>query len=72
MPPDLALLLILISSSYPCLEHILIVPKVFEPLKVDCICIVRVEISKVMPVGPKHRSRHFRYFVALSVVEFMQ
>ena len=28
MPPDLALQLTLISSNYPCLEHICIVPKV--------------------------------------------
>ena len=27
----------LISSSYPCLEHIFMVPKVFEPLKFYCI-----------------------------------
>ena len=39
MTPDLALLLTLISSNYPCLEHIFIVPKVFEPLKFYCICI---------------------------------
>ena len=37
MPPDLALWLTLISSNYPCLEHIFIVPKVFDPLKFDCI-----------------------------------
>ena len=33
MPPDLALWLTLISSNYPCLEQICIVPEVFEPLK---------------------------------------
>ena len=37
MPPDLALWLTLISSNYPCLELIFMVPKVFEPLKFDCI-----------------------------------
>ena len=36
MPPDLALLSILIGSNYPCLELIFMVPKVFEPLKFDC------------------------------------
>ena len=36
MPPDLALLSILIVSNYPCLELIFMVPKVFEPLKFDC------------------------------------
>ena len=37
MPPDLALCLTLISSKYPCLEHIFMVPKVFEPLKFHCM-----------------------------------
>ena len=37
MPPDLALWLTCISLNYPCLEHIFIVQKVFEPLKSDCI-----------------------------------
>ena len=37
MPPDLALLSTLTGSNYPCLELIFMVPKVFEPLKVDCI-----------------------------------
>ena len=33
MRPDMALWLTLISSNYPCLEYIFMVPKVFEPLK---------------------------------------
>ena len=37
MPPELALLSTLIGSNYPCLELIFMVPKVFEPLKFDCI-----------------------------------
>ena len=37
MPPDLVLWLTLISSNYPCLEHIFMVPKVFEPLKFYCM-----------------------------------
>ena len=37
MPPDLALLLTLTGSNYPCLELIFMVPEVFEPLKFDCI-----------------------------------
>ena len=37
MPPDLALLSNLIGSNYPCLELMFMVPKVFEPLKFDCI-----------------------------------
>ena len=32
MPLDLALWFTLISSNYPCLEHIFMVPKVYEPL----------------------------------------
>ena len=37
MPPDLALSSTLSGSNYPCLELIFMVPKVFEPLKFDCI-----------------------------------
>ena len=37
MPLDVALWLTLISSNYPCLEHIFMVPKVCEPLKFYCI-----------------------------------
>ena len=37
LTPDLALWLTLISSAYLCLEHIFMVPKVFEPLKFYCI-----------------------------------
>ena len=33
IPPHLALWLTLISSNYPCLEHIFMVHKVFKPLK---------------------------------------
>ena len=36
MPTDQVLKLTLPSSNYPCLEHIFMVPKVFEPLKFDC------------------------------------
>ena len=32
IPPDLALSLTLIGSNYPCLKHIFMVTKVFEPL----------------------------------------
>ena len=37
MPPGLALLSTLIDSNNPCLEIIFMVPKMFEPLKFDCI-----------------------------------
>ena len=46
MPPDLALWITLISSNYPCLEHIFMVPKGFEPLKNDCIYILGVFTEK--------------------------
>ena len=36
MPPNLALLSTLIGWNYPCLELIIMVPEVFEPLKFDC------------------------------------
>ena len=36
MPPYLALLSTLNGSNYPCLELIIMVPKVFEPLMFDC------------------------------------
>ena len=35
-PPHLTLCLTLISSNYRCLEHISMVPKVFEPSKIYC------------------------------------
>ena len=37
MPSDLALWLTLISSSYPGVEHIFMVPKLFQPFKFYCI-----------------------------------
>ena len=41
MPPGLALLSTLISSNYPCLEPILMVPEVLEPLKFYCTFLYR-------------------------------
>ena len=37
MPPDVMIWSTLFSSNYLCLEHILMVPKVFEPLMFYCI-----------------------------------
>ena len=37
MPFGLALWLTYISLNYPCLEHIFMIPKLFEPLKFYCI-----------------------------------
>ena len=45
MPPDLALLSILIGSNYLCLELIFMVPKMFEPLKFDYI---EISVSKIL------------------------
>ena len=42
LPPDLALRIKLISSNYPCLQHVYMVAKVFEPLKFDCSVLVHV------------------------------
>ena len=36
MPPVLVLLSTLIGSIFPCLEQIIMVPKVFETLRFDC------------------------------------
>ena len=46
MPPDLALWLTLIVSNYLYLEHIFMVPKVFEPMKFYCAVFVNTGISK--------------------------
>ena len=35
MPPVLAIRLTLISSNYPCLKHLFMLPEVFETLKFD-------------------------------------
>ena len=48
IPPDLALLSTLIGSNYPCLEQVFMVPKVFEPLKFDCICLIRARPADVI------------------------
>ena len=56
MPPDLALWLTLISSNYPCLEHIFIVPKVFELLKFYCIWL-KMFSEAVALVGGVRESR---------------
>ena len=45
MSPDLALLSSLIGSNYPCLELIFMVPKVFKPLKFNCI----ITCTKLLP-----------------------
>ena len=59
MPPDLALSSTLIGSNYPCLELIFMVPKVFEPLKFDCILLQHtplrltgIYIKKILPNSP--------------------
>ena len=50
MPPDLALLSTFIGSNYPYLELILMVPKVFEPLKFYCIFIFAYFAKGVNPL----------------------
>ena len=41
--PDLATWLILSSSNYSCLKHFSMVPKMFEPLRFDCIFVLKFE-----------------------------
>ena len=57
MPPDLALSSTLISSNYPCLELIFMVPKVFEPLKFDCIFTFTVFCIVLVSKQSKPRSK---------------
>ena len=68
MPPDHALLSTLIGSNYPCLKLILMVPKVFEPLKFDCsytmICPpVREIIQELKACGIFHGITIFNIFI---------
>ena len=53
MPPSLALRLKLISSNYPCIEHILMVPNVFEALKFYCI---QLQIQKLAAIQHNNKS----------------
>ena len=46
LPSYLALWLTLSGSNYPCLEQISTVPKMFEPLKFDCIVGIFISISR--------------------------
>ena len=50
MPPDLALLSTLTDSNYPCFELILLVPKVFEQLKLDCIKKKKLNLTQILHV----------------------
>ena len=60
MLSDLALLSTLIGSNYPCLELIFMVPKVFEPLKFDCICQCEQEcLSKLFRLQTADPSQRF-------------
>ena len=47
---DLALKSTLIGSNYSCLEQIFIVPKMFEPLKFDCISRYTDEVEVLVVV----------------------
>ena len=49
MLSDLALWLTLISSNYPCLEHIYMVPKVFEPSKFYCRYLETMSLREIGP-----------------------
>ena len=56
MPPDLALSSTHISSNYPCLKLIFIVPKVLEPLKFYCISF-EISLSFMNFLRNKHMGR---------------
>ena len=49
MPPDVALLVTFRGSNYRCLEQIFMVPKGFEPSKLDCIYIYTILATSVEP-----------------------
>ena len=49
--PDMALWWILISSNYPYLEHHFMVPKVFEPLKFDYKCLMKIQSERMQFKG---------------------
>ena len=56
MPRDLVLLSTLTGSNYPCLELSFMVPKVFEPLKFDCMSdcrtpYINIHFEEARPLG---------------------
>ena len=55
MPPGLAQRVTLISSNYPFLEHIFMVPKVFEPLKFYCSSQLNQVIALAACLSFKHK-----------------
>ena len=56
--PDLASWLTLSGSNYLCLEQIFMVPKMFEPLKFDCIlCVLDVLKGQRMTMWARKLSR---------------
>ena len=67
MPSELALWLTLISSNYPCLQHIFMIPKVLEPLKFYPAC----TLNKCQTSGAVFPSRHkgacvrARYYITI-------
>ena len=65
MPPDLALLSTLIGSNYSCLQLIFIVPKVFEPFKIDCKCLYFLINKTAMVTVLMHPTSDQANFLAL-------
>ena len=67
MPPELELWLTLMTSNYPCLEHIFMAPKVFEPLNFYCTL---KHVSKTITIGAFYRKMVYfqgKYFVFMFV-----
>ena len=60
MPPVLALCLTPISSNFPCLEHLFIVPKVFEPFEVRPISLLNSEDKLLERLVFKYLFNHLR------------
>ena len=68
MPPDLALLLTLTGSNYPCLELISMVPKVFEPLKFDCIQFILISPYQQDSLAPYQETDSVDYSKGISII----
>ena len=67
-PHDLALWLALSSSNYPCLEHVLIVPKLFEPLKFHCTPKYSIHDGSQVKATSMFEWYNYIYFVYICII----
>ena len=65
IPPGLVLWLTLISSNYHCLEHIFMVPRVFELLKFYCICDAQTILPSNFIAGRPKAALLFWFFMVV-------